>query len=151
MSKGKVKGQGSESRPTLQWHWPLVLLQLGSKPLWTSQLQGPQVGLPHHPRGHCWSILGMRLGKVCQQDFRGPACSTIQVPSLSPVLTVLTKIATCTVAGVAVGASLEVPARPLVLTRVQEAGIHTAWAVVTCRLGQEAQDTGQGARKGAGS
>lgn len=45
---------------TLQWHCPLVLLQSGSKPLFTSQLQGPQVGFPHQPFGHCWSILGRR-------------------------------------------------------------------------------------------
>lgn len=44
---------------TLQRHSPVVLLQSGSKPLVTSQLQGPQVGWPHHPRGHgCASLPG---------------------------------------------------------------------------------------------
>lgn len=62
-------------------------------------------------------------------------------PSPLPVLTVVPKIATYTVTDIAMGGSWEVPARPLVLTGVQEAGVHTAWTIVTCRLGQGAQDT----------
>lgn len=42
---------------TLQWQCPLVLLQFGSKPLFVSQWHGPQVGDPHQPLGHWWSIL----------------------------------------------------------------------------------------------
>lgn len=42
---------------TLHWHCPLVLLQSGSKPLLVSQWHGPQVGDPHQPLGHWWSIL----------------------------------------------------------------------------------------------
>lgn len=53
---------------TLQWHCPLVLLQSGSKPLFTSQLQGPQVGFPHQPFGHCWSILGREIPLIQQQS-----------------------------------------------------------------------------------
>ena len=52
---------------TLQWHCPLVLLQSGSKPLFTSQLQGPQVGFPHQPFGHCWSILGTETHPLLQE------------------------------------------------------------------------------------
>lgn len=59
---------------TLQWHCPLVLLQSGSKPLFTSQLQGPQVGFPHQPFGHCWSILGREIPLVLQQpNLTSPA------------------------------------------------------------------------------
>jgi hypothetical protein len=42
---------------TLQWQWPLVLLQSGSNPLLVLQWQGPHAGEPHQPRGHWWSIL----------------------------------------------------------------------------------------------
>lgn len=42
---------------TLHWHWPLVLLQSGSKPWLTAQWQGPQTGFPHQPLGHGRSIL----------------------------------------------------------------------------------------------
>lgn len=38
--------------------------------MWTSQLQGPQVGLPHQPRGHCWSIL--EEGGSNQSEEREP-------------------------------------------------------------------------------
>lgn len=56
-----IDGRESQNRHisplTLQWHCPLVLLQSGSNPLAASQLQGPHVGFPHQPLGHCWSIL----------------------------------------------------------------------------------------------
>ena len=42
---------------TLHWHCPLVLLQSGSKPLLTSQWQGPHTGFPQQPLGHGSSIL----------------------------------------------------------------------------------------------
>lgn len=49
---------GDKAGPTLQRHSPVVLLQSGSKPWVTSQLQGPHVGCPHHPRGHGCASLG---------------------------------------------------------------------------------------------
>lgn len=79
-------------------------------------------------------------------------CSS-QVPpqlgalSLSPVLTAVPKITTGTVTSVAVGGSWEVAAGSLVLTGVQETGIHTTWAVVTCRWVQKVRDTGHRAER----
>lgn len=67
-------------------------------------------------------------------------------PSALPVLAVLPEVAPCTVTGVAVGGSWQVPAGPLVLTGVQETDIHTAWAIVTCGLSRAAQDAGQRSR-----
>lgn len=55
----------------MQWHWPLVLLQSGSKPLLTSQLHGPHVGCPHQPRGQGWSIL-QREARAGVSSLRHP-------------------------------------------------------------------------------
>lgn len=115
MAREECKGQGSGVRAphTLQWHCPSVWLQLGSKPLWTAQLQGPQVGLPHQPRGHCWSFLGGHSQVRCP-DISVPSqptrASMILAPGPLPVLTVVPEIAIYTVAGIAVGGPWEVPA-----------------------------------------
>lgn len=117
----------------------------------TSQLQGPQVGLPHQPRGHCWSILGVH------SQVRGPGslsalCTPHVLQDLGPwplpVLTVVPEIAIDAVTGIAVGGPWEMPAGALVLTGVQEAGVHAARAIVTCRRGQRTRDTDPGAREG---
>lgn len=72
---------------TLQWHCPLVLLQSGSKPLFTSQLQGPQVGVPHQPFGHCWSILGREIPLLLQPpNHQIPQAFSCHQPSCSAAL-----------------------------------------------------------------
>lgn len=63
---------------TLQRHCPLVLLQSGSNPLAASQLQGPHVGFPHQPLGHCWSILqGKKSGWMPDLCMEGTASTLV--------------------------------------------------------------------------
>lgn len=82
------RGQGLGQAVTLQWHSPLVLLQSGSKPLLTSQLHGPHVGCPHHPRGQGWSILqrGAQAGmsSLCQSCLLWPWVALLTLAATEP-------------------------------------------------------------------
>lgn len=138
-------------QPTLQWQCPLLLLQLGSKPLSVSQSHGPQVGDPHQPLGHWWSILHTctRQAKRDQQPnewtsrnqrrrsvtpalvcsskgvcVRVCACGTV------PVFAVLSVVVVSTVTDVSMGGAELRVTLSLVFTGVQMASICAAFSIV---------------------
>lgn len=141
---------------TLQWHCPLVLLQSGSKPLLTSQLHGPQLGFPHQPFGHCWSILGTETSSLLHRPYLpgllpaaprvAPRCRTAGMgeqhrarhrrprpccaPCISPVLAVLPEKVPCTLAHVAQGRARLAATHGLVLAGVEVTGIHAVPSVI---------------------